>query len=184
MSRLLFLSIISALVGALPACSDNCGPNGASDFGLVVGDASTQLVFGNLRSGANNDCPDPSAPAGVISLTIRGSMMDGTGLITLCAPRPDLMNMQTVPLVGPTGTIPGVRVIDLNGMDTMGCSYVLEPMRPPVGTAQAHGVCKNGADKAGYSLVVDGNVSLTKTCDTATSTVALSFSGEGAVKLQ
>ena len=181
MSRLLSLSITSAL--AASGCGGDCGPDGAFDFGLVLSDASTQLAFGNLRSGANNDCPDPSAPAGVISLTVRGSLMDGSGLLTLCLPRPDLMNTQTVPLVGATGALPGMRIIDLNVIDA-GCIYRLETGRPPVGTAKTNGLCKNGTDKAGYALVIDGNVSLSKTCETSTTSVALSFAGEGAVTLQ
>src|SRR5262245_26702643 len=181
MSRLLFLSIISAL--SQTACSDNCGPDGAAAFGLVASNASLQLIFGNLKSGANNDCRDPDAPPDVISLTITGTQNDGTGLITMCAPRPDLMMQGTVPLVGALGTLPGFRLVEIHATAN-NCTYAIEQARPPLGTVGMTGACKNGTDKKGYALHVDGNISMTETCDINVTTIALGFSGEVAVSQQ
>jgi hypothetical protein len=175
MHRLLFLSTISlAALAALPACSDDaCGPGDAPDTGLIVGDQDQKLTFGNLSSSANNDCPDSAAPAGVVSLTVNGSQTDGQGLLTLCIPRPDQL-----PGGVPLGT--GVRIIDMNGMFN-GCTYTIEQTRPISGTALGHGVCNNGMNGAGYSLVFDGHLSLKKDCNTAIETIAVNISGEVAV---
>jgi hypothetical protein len=175
MHRLLFLSSISLIAcGGGGGCGDDaCGPEDAPDTGLIVGDQDQKLTFGNLTSGANNDCPDPSAPAGVVSLTINGSQTDGQGLLTLCIPRPD-----ELPGGVPIGT--GVRIIDLSGV-TNNCNYSIEQTRPVSGTALGHGVCDNGTNGAGYSLVFDGHLSLKCECPTATDTIAVNISGEVAV---
>jgi len=178
MLRLLFLSSISFLVHT--GCSDNCGPGGAQAFSLLASDASTALEWGNLSSSANNDCPDGAAPAGVVSLTLTGVQKDGPGLITLCISRPDLLAVGEVPL-STTGN--GVRIIDLSA-DSMGCMYALESLRPVLGTATSTGMCDNGTNKNGYALTVDGNLSMRMTCETNTTTVALSFNGTVAVKAQ
>ncbi|HUS27740.1 MAG TPA: hypothetical protein VMZ53_04510 [Kofleriaceae bacterium] len=179
MHRLLFLSTISvaALVGCEGCGDDSCGPGDAPATGLIVGDQDQKLTFGNLSSSANNDCPDPSAPAGVVSLTVSGSQTDaptgGSGLLTLCIPRPDQL-AGTVQL----GT--GVKIIDLHGQAN-GCMYSIEATRPITGTAYGSGVCNNGQDGAGYALTFDGHISLKRECPTATDTIAVNVSGEVAV---
>ena len=178
MLRLLFLSSISLVVHA--GCSDDCGPGNADAFSLLASDASTLLEWGNLTSSPNNDCPDPAAPAGVISLTLAGSQKDGTGLITLCISRPDLLAVGEVPL-STSGT--GVRVIDLTA-ESMGCQYRLESLRPVLGNASSLGLCDNGTHKDGYALTVNGNLSMVRTCETSSTTVALTFNGTVAVKTQ
>lgn len=171
MLRLLFLSSISATL--LSGCNgDECGPGDAPDTGLIAGDVANKLTYGSLTSGANNDCPDPAAPAGVISLTISGVQTDGTGLLTLCVPRPDQLTAGVT-----LGT--GVKIEDLNGTSN-GCTYALEKTRPINGTAKATGVCDNGAS-GGYALTLDGNISLTKTCPTSNETLAVKFTGTVAV---
>src|SRR6185369_2069975 len=113
MSRSLFLSIISASLAG--GCGgDDCGPMGAPEFGLAASSDQVTLTFGDLRSGPNHDCPDPMST--VEPLTIAGMQMGGTGVVTFCIPRPDLLANQDLAL----GT--EVMIIDLNGMDTM-CSY-------------------------------------------------------------
>ena len=70
MWRLAFLSIISG-------CSDGtsspkCGAGSAAPtIDVTVG--SVTLTYDTLQSGANNDCPDPMAPSGVVSMTIEPS---------------------------------------------------------------------------------------------------------------
>ena len=172
MHRLLFLSSIS--LAALAGCSDDtCGPGTAPNAGLIVGDQDQKLTFGNLASGANNDCPDASPPPGVISLTIGGSQTDGQGLLTLCIPRPDLL-ADGVAL----GT--GVRIIDLNGTAN-GCMFSIESTRPVTGTVIGRGVCDNGTNGAGYSLTFDGHISVKRECPTGTETIAVNMSGDVAV---
>jgi hypothetical protein len=116
----------------------------------------------------------------VVSLTLSGVQKDGPGLITLCISRPDLIAVGEVPL-STMGT--GVRIIDLSA-ESMGCTYALESLRPVLGTATTTGMCENGTHKNGYALTVEGNLSMRKTCETATTTLALTFNGTVAVKAQ
>lgn len=172
MWRLLFLSTISGLLTT--GCSDDCGPGGAPKIGLVVSSSEVSLTYGNLTSGANNDCRDPMAPDGVISLTIDGTQMDGTSIITLCMPRPDLVAKGEQPL----GT--GLRIIDLNG-EKDGCTYTFEASRPVTGTVSVSGMCDNGTNAAGYALTIDGNISLNRQCVTTSDTIAVGITGHIAV---
>jgi hypothetical protein len=159
MLRLLFLSSTSLLVlASSPGCSDDCGPGSAPSKGLTVANAEVQYVYEGLMSGTNNDCPDPQAPDGVISLTISGTRVDGAGLVTLCVPRPDKL-ADGLPL-----GMSGVRVIDLNAEVNADCKYTLSAGQLPTGTASASGLCDAGASSAGFALTVDGTVSLDLVC--------------------
>jgi hypothetical protein len=182
MQRSRFLSIISVtlvVASLLGACGDDtCGPGDAPDVGILASSADVTLKYGTLFSGQNNDCPDPAAPAGVVSVTIQGSQQDGTGLLTLCVGRPDLLAAGPIPL----GTA-GARIIDMNGDDAAGCMYAFDSSRPVAGTVSSKGLCDNGADAAGYALTVDGNVSLKRTCTTTIDTIAVSFQGTAAVSV-
>jgi hypothetical protein len=172
MSRLLCLLAISSLA----ACGDDsCGSPGSAGFGLIVSSDAVDLVYGGLTASANNDCPASDAPSGVVSVTINGAQMStttGAGLITLCIPRPDKLNA-TVQL----GT--DVKVVDLTGTDAT-CTYALSG-QPPTGTVEGVGVCSNGIDKAGYGLVFNGFVGLTRTCQTQSDTVSVGITGNVAV---
>lgn len=177
MLRLLFLSSTSLVV--LAACGDDeCGPGAAPDFGIHAASADVSLTYGNLTSGQNNDCPDPDAPSGVVSLTIQGSQQDGPGLLTLCIARPDKIASGELPF-----GVGQVQIIDLNG-EADGCSFTIDRMRPTLGTASTSGLCDNGANPAGYALTVDGNLSLTRTCPTMNDTIAVSFTGTAAIANQ
>jgi hypothetical protein len=99
--RLLGLGLGLAVSLALAACpgddgDGDCGPGATPPDGLRVFGDGFEARYTMLQAGANNDCPDPNAPAGVISLTIAG-IQDGIepGLITLCVPRPDLFDQAT-----------------------------------------------------------------------------------------
>jgi hypothetical protein len=175
MSHLLFLSITSLGVLALGCSGPDCGPGGAFEFGLTVSSDQVSLVFGDLVAGANNDCPDPAAPAGVISLTIMGAEMGSTGIITFCVPRPDLLQTMALP-IGSSG----VKVIDLNATDAS-CSYTFDASHLPTGTATSTGMCGNGSDKAGFALVFDGFVGLKRTCGATMDTVNVGLTGTVAV---
>jgi hypothetical protein len=174
MRRLLFLSSISGLVSS--GCSDDCGPGGAPASGLLASSADVTLTYGNLSSGANNDCPDPMAPTGVVSLTVDGTQTDAAAILTLCIPRPDLLAEMDLPLG--TG---GVRIIDFNG-DKDGCTFAFESTRPVTGTVHTRGMCDNGKNEAGYALGIQGNISLRRTCATMTDTIAVELDGLVAVK--
>jgi hypothetical protein len=177
-SRSLFLSAIS--VASLASCSDDsCGPGDAPKVGLVAGSVDVTLTYGNMTSRAGNDCPDPSAPAGVVAVSIEGTQSDGSGLITLCVPRPDLL-VQGGRSLGTTVSTADIRIIDLHG-SSGACTYALDSTRPPTGTGGAAGVCNNGIDKAGFALELDGAISLRRTCDATVDTVAVKLTGAVAV---
>jgi hypothetical protein len=158
-------------VVSLGGCSDDaCGPGGAQTAGLLASSADVVLNYTNLTSGPNNDCPDGTAPDGVISLTLQGNQLEGPGLLTLCIPRPDLLQK------GPLKLGSEVRIIDLNG-DVDGCAYAFEQLRPVTGDVSATGYCDNGTNLAGYALTVDGSLSLTRMCPAMSDTIAVSFAG-------
>jgi hypothetical protein len=176
MQRLLFLSSISGLVAS--GCSDDCGPpSNASAQGLIVSSADVKLTYGNITTSPNNDCRDPMAPAGVISLTLEGSQVDAatTRLLTLCIPRPDLLAKMD------TAFGDNIRIIDLNG-EKDGCTYEYESARPATGTVHAIGMCDNGTHAAGYALGFEGNLSMRRTCPTMSDTIALEVGGVVAIK--
>lgn len=162
---------VCALALVLPGCpaDDACGPAAAAGDGLVVTDGAVELRFHDLAAGANNDCPDPAAPAGVVSLTIAGTQVGGSGAITLCVPRPDLFAE-----VRGLGT--DVRVVDLEA-DAQECSYHRNTQTAPTGSAHAEGLCADGTDPAGFALVVDGTVALDRTCLASTETVTVTIAG-------
>lgn len=178
MSRLLFLSSISAALAALGGCSSpTCGTSGAFEFGLTASNDQVSLVFGDLSASQNNDCPDPSAPSGVISLTITGSQMSPeTGLVTFCVPRPDQLETMSLPLGA------GVKVVDTTATDTASsCTFTLDSTMVPTGTVEGHDMCSNGTDKAGFGLVFDGFIGLRRTCGTTVDSISVGLTGTVAV---
>ena len=179
-SRLLFLSSISLLAGC-PSDDDSCGPGGASPTGIVAGDIDVTLTYGNLEAGINNDCPAADAPEGVVSVSVHGQQVDGTGLITLCIARPDLIATQEQGLGSDIAGTP-VRVVDLTGTFD-GCSYDLDPARIPTGKATTSGMCGvNGDDPAGFALTLDGAVGLRRTCPgMPVTTIQLLLTGRAAI---
>ncbi|HWO25346.1 MAG TPA: hypothetical protein VNO30_41685 [Kofleriaceae bacterium] len=170
----------AAVIGA-PGCSDDpCGPGGAPSTGLVASSDTVTLGYGNLSGLLGNDCPDPAAPAGVISLSIEGRQTDdAAGLITLCVPRPDLL-LDGDRTLGTTLSSADIRIIDLRG-NASGCSFTLDTTRPPTGAAQATGVCDNGDSPAGFALSVDGALSLQRTCGGTMDIVSVTLRGKVAV---
>lgn len=176
------LALLVAVVALAPACDDDetCGVGSAPASGLVASATGVTLTYGDLSSLSGNDCPDPAAPSGVVSLSIEGRTADGTGLVTFCIPRPDQLGSGARAL-GNTPTMADVRVIDLTGM-AAGCSYDFESTLPaPTGTVTASGVCANGTDPAGFALTIDGTVTVTRTCGATVDSVALTLAGTVAV---
>jgi hypothetical protein len=180
MQRSLCLSVISAALAASGCGDDTCGPGGAPSRGLTASSTDATLVFGDLTFLAGNDCPDPDAPAGVISLSLEGFQTDGgAGRITLCIPRPDLLMSGARTLGTPTSTA-DVRIIDLNGT-AASCTFAFDSSRAPTGSATATGVCSNGIDPAGFALSIDAAVTLRRTCGAAVDTIDVTLAGEVAI---
>jgi hypothetical protein len=180
MWRSLFLSITSVVFLGGASCSDDeCGPMGAPKDGLAASSTEVTLSYANLTSRAGSDCPDPDAPEGVIAVTIEGMQTDGTGFITLCIPRPDLLELGNRSL-GHTLSTADIRIIDVVGSSN-NCTYNIDKTRPPTGKGAGIGVCSNGTDKAGFAIDIDGAISLRRTCGATTDTVAVKLSGKIAV---
>jgi hypothetical protein len=173
MQRSLFL-LITSVVAAGCGGDDSCGPGDATQSGLFLSSADVTINFGNVTAGLNNDCPDPMAPEGVVSMTLQGTQVDGSGRVTLCVSRPDKL-ADGVPLGGTS-----VQIVDLKG-DLDGCMYDFESLRPVAGDVSASGLCDDGASSAGFALTVDGSVSLDRTCPTMSDIIAVSFAGTVAV---
>jgi hypothetical protein len=169
-----------AALGPAGCSDDNCGPGSAASSGLVASAEMVALNYGGLSGLLGNDCPDPAAPPGVISLSIEGRQVgDPLGLITFCIPRPDLL-MQGDRTLGLAVGNSDVRIIDLQG-SADGCSFRLDSSRLPTGIAQATGVCENGDSPDGFALAVDGALSLRRTCGTNVDTVGVFLRGRVAV---
>lgn len=142
---------------------------------MMTGD-SLSTSFGNLVASANNDCPDPAAPPGVISLTITGIESGGHGLVTLCVSRPDLLTTKTAVLGSP-----GVQLIDLSASDAT-CTYTVDAAPAPSGTVSSTGMCANGTDPHGFGLTVQASASLRRNCGTNADTIAVQLQGDVAVE--
>lgn len=175
----LCLSSISlvALAGC-PSEGDSCGPDDAPATGITGSNADVMLAYGNLSSLSGNDCPASDAPSGVISLSIEGTQVGGTGLLTFCIPRPDLLSKGRA--LGTTASMGEIRIVDFSGMAN-GCTFALDSTMPPTGTATGTGVCKNGTDPAGFALALTGTVNLRRTCGATIDSVALTLAGKVAV---
>ncbi len=190
MSRSRFLSatkvfISAAAVAVSGGCSDgsgdddSCGPGNAPVAGLGASGDAVTLTFGELRGGLNNDCPAGDAPSGVVSLTIAGTQSDGTGLVTLCIGRPDRLAKQGLAL-GLDVASAEVRIVDIRGT-AAGCSFTIDRSQSVTGTASSSGMCGNGGDVAGFALVIDGALSLTRTCGQTVDSIRIMLRGRVAV---
>jgi hypothetical protein len=177
---LLCTSLCTGLVAAsAPGCGDDsCGPGGAPDTGLVASGGGVSVTYGHLSGSPNRDCPDASAPASVISLTIMGTQSDGTGLFTLCIGRPDLLASQSLNLGVDTSS--QVRVVDLTASAT-NCTLAIDRSHPPTGTATSTGMCGNGSDAAGFALSIDASLTYTRTCGSTVDSVPVMLRGRVAV---
>lgn len=153
---------------------------GAEPAALVASSVDVTLTYGGLTALAGNDCPGVDPPAGVVSLSVEGRQTDGTGLITFCIPRPDLLESGQRTL-GTSLSMADVRIFDLTGSDANNCTYKFDSTRPPTGFAGALGVCGNGTDGAGFGIDFDGAVSLRRTCGPTIDTIAVTLTGLVAV---
>ncbi len=179
MSRSRYLSITSALLlGATTACcgGDTCGPGSAAPDGLTLTGSGVAVTYAMLTASANNDCPDPAAPAGVVSLTISGTQVGSSFPVTFCVPRPDLLGSGVRQL----GT--DVKVVDIGADIGSGCTLSLASATAPSGPVQASGVCGNGTDSAGFALDFENDtVTVKRTCGATVDMLTLALSGTVAV---
>ena len=179
--RLGFALLLGALATGSAGCGDDeCGPMGAENAALLASSSEVVLTFGNLTALAGNDCPAVDPPAGVVSLSVEGRQTDGTGLITFCIPRPDLLEGERRNL-GTSLSMAEIRIFDLEGTDRNSCTYKLDSTRPPTGFASGVGVCGNGTDPQGFGLDFDGAISLRRTCGATVDTIAITLTGLVAV---
>jgi hypothetical protein len=187
MPRSPFHSRIERAIGlllaiAIAGCGDEpCGPGDAPDGPVRVTGAQVEWEYGGLSSLAGNDCPDPAAPTGVISLSIEGQRIaGGPGRLTLCIPRPDLLTAGPRTL-GTATSSADVRIIDLTAT-TSNCTFALNSSEAPTGTVTASGVCEAGDSPAGFALTIDATVKLRRTCSGASDDVSVTASGSVAVR--
>lgn len=181
MSPSRFLLAISPLVlSAATGCGDDdCGTGGAPASGLVVTAGADAITYGALTGGPNGDCPAADAPAGLSSLTIVATQDGGTGFVTLCVPRPDkLDDTAQLSLERAGGT---AFVIDVRG-SAAGCQLSLERTQAVTGTLHGEGACGNGLDPAGFALVVDAQLTISKQCGDVEQSVAATLRGRVAVQ--
>lgn len=175
-AAVLMSGLLVALAG-LASCSDPCGPGDAAANGLKVRspDDSLSVSYSMITAGANNDCPDPAAPDGVISLTIAGTQEGAAAPIVFCVPRPDKLQDGELNF----GT--DFQVIDVMAQ-AGGCNYTLVRPVDATGSASTSGMCENGAGKTGFALKLVGAATLVKKCTgMPDANVQVSLSGTFAV---
>jgi len=177
MWRLLFRSSTSGVVvGAILAgCHDDPKCGATETTTLQASGSGVFAEWSAFTSGANNDCPDPDAPSGVISLTVTGSTGSDGGFVTLCIPRIDTLGSGGT--VGDTLSTADVRIVDVNANVGGDCSISRAVGTPVTGTASATGVCSNGEDPAGFDLTLDATVTVDKDCGGAIDQVEVALSG-------
>jgi len=168
-----------ALLTVPAGCGDDdaCGPGAAPDDGLTLSGDGLTASYAGLEAGANNDCPAPDAPEGVVALTIAGRQAGGTDFITFCVPRPDRLGVGALTL----GT--DVQVVDLFA-DAAGCSLRLATVPAPTGTVTASGACDDGTSPAGFALTFAGELAMERTCGATVDELRMTLAGTIAVAAQ
>ena len=179
------VALLAALAGG--GCGDDgatCGPGAAPAAGLTITVDGEVVTYGGFTSSINNDCT--IAGSGVISVSVHGTQVGGTGALTLCLPRPDLLGGDPVPLA-PTRLPPDpadrVHLVDASATLAAGCTLARDPAAAPAATATFTGYCAGGADPAGYALAVSGTVGLKRTCLAGTTSVTGAVDGTVAVTI-
>jgi len=139
------------------------------------------ITYGNLTALAGNDCPQTATPppAGVVSVSVEGTQVDGPGLITFCIARPDLLE-DGQRSIGTSLSMADIRIFDLTGSYN-NCTFTFDSTRPPTGFVGALGVCGNAVDPAGFGIDFDAAISLRRTCGATIDTVAVTLTGLAAV---
>jgi hypothetical protein len=156
---------VIALAGC-PGDDAVCGFGDAPVDGVVVAGGADSFEYGGFLAGQNNDCPAQDAPGGVVSLTVFGAQVDGSAFVTLCLPRPDLIESGTAyalsPDLQPVPDADRVQLIDVDADHADDCAWSLGGA--PSGTATFEGLCEGGVDAAGFALTLDGTVTVQEVC--------------------
>jgi hypothetical protein len=178
-----FGNIVCLVVLAGCPGEQECGVGSNPATGIKASGVDFTMTFDNVTSSENNDCPVAGTPQGVISLTLDGVQTDGTGIFTMCFQRPDRINGDSA--LGPD--LPGedipARLVTLLG-ESNGCTFdLIDPFTEPSpkGTATGTGACANGTDPAGFTLALDGEATLTRTCGASVEFVTATLSGNIAI---
>lgn len=182
------VALVVVLSAALAGCSDDgtsCGPGDAPADGITLTVGGETVTYGSFTASVNNDCTDFAS--GVISVSIHGSQIGGTGALTLCLPRPDLIGAEAVPF-SPTRLPPAagdrLQLVDASATLAGGCTVARDAAATPAASATFTGYCGGGADPAGYALGLDGAVNLMRTCPGGGDAVTAAVAGAAAVTVQ
>lgn len=171
----ILLLVMIALVAGCPA-DDACGPGDAPGDGLTVTGGGVSLRYHQMTASPNNDCPDPQAPEGVVSLTLTALQTTGGDALVLCVPRPDMLESD-LPVVAATPThAAAIEVQNVNATDA-GCTITANATTAPTGTGHAEGICADGTDPAGFALLISGQVSVDRDCSGTIDTLRLDLAG-------
>lgn len=172
--KILLLAML-ALAAGCPA-DDSCGPGDAPGDGLTVSGGAVSLRYHQMTASPNNDCPDPAAPAGVVSLSLTAIQVSGADALVLCIPRPDMLESD-LPVVASTAThTAAIEIQDVNASDA-GCTLTDSAAMAPTGTGHAEGICMDGTDPAGFALLISGQVSVDRDCSGTIDTLRLDLAG-------
>ena len=159
-------ALLLLLLAGCPGDDAVCGFGEAPVDGIVVAAGADSFEYGGFQAGLNNDCPGQD---GVVSVTVFGAQVDpaGAAFLTLCLPRPDLLEAGTAyplrPDVQPVPEGDRVQVIDVDADHADDCTWSLDGGALDA-TASFEGVCDDGADPAGFALTLDGTVTLREDC--------------------
>ena len=175
-------SLVAAAAVALAAagCGDDgdpgtCGPGDAPADGIMLSGAEHTVAYGSFSASHNGDCGSRE-----LSLTISATQVGGTGLLTLCVPRPDLITGPAT-IGADLDQAAAVWVIDVQGEST-GCAVRNDGAGPaPQGSATFEGLCDQGKSPAGFALQVAAQIAVTITCGDAVDQASLQLSGRVAV---
>lgn len=177
-------AVLGLLAAMAAACSDDaaCGPGAAPGNGVTVTIGAETVRYQGFTSSVNNDCT--LAGSGVISTTIQGSQEGGAAALSLCLPRPDLLDAAPAPLSAnqvPPAASDRVQLFDVSVVLAGGCTARLVLGAVPTGTARFGGYCAGGTDPAGYALTLAGTTPVTVTCPAGTTTAIATLAGTTAV---
>lgn len=167
MQRCLFLSSTSlVLLAGCPNDPKVCGAGDAPADGVTATEGAREVTYGNFRASANNDCPMPGAPDGVISVTIAAEQVApaGDAVFSLCIPRPDLIDEGTAyPLIHqPIQNSEQVQLEDLEAAPEADCRWAINADTSAI--ARFAGFCDDGVHADGFAVTLSGTVDVVETC--------------------
>jgi hypothetical protein len=171
-----FLSVTS-LALVLAGCGDDdgtCGPGEEPAGGVTV----EAVTFGDLRAGANNDCPTDGHPT---AITIQGGQVDPAvdgQFLVLCLPRPDEIGSDPISF----DDTDRVQVVDFFGQDEGDCELRFDRSRPATaGAVTFAGFCDDGVHGDGFAISLSGSLPFTRDCGDGPDEIIAGLGGRAAV---